>query len=114
MPPVEDGVIFGIASNTNGEKARVESLADMAWQMSAQAYSVSLKDYDTNSALKEELAILLGEQMVKAVILGAETADTYNSSSGETWVLSRKKNKLGFGYSGESIGFPCIKTGNYH
>lgn len=91
VPPVEDGFIFGIASNTDEENAKVESLADMAWQMSAQAYSVCLKDYNTNSALKEELAVLLGEQMVKAVILEAEIADTYHSSSGETWVLSRKK-----------------------
>ena len=89
-PPKEEGTVVGVGSDEDEETAKSKSLTDLAWQASIQTYLVILEDNVEDLALKEDLAIKLGKQMVKAVLLGAEVANYYKSDDGLTWILTRK------------------------
>ena len=90
VPPVEEGAIYGLGSDRDPQKARLRSLADIAWQLGAQVNSLSVEGSTADGETRESVAASLGEQMAAVSVDGAAIVETYESSSGETWVLSRK------------------------
>ncbi len=88
-PPLEEGMIFGIGSDTDSDVADQEAVSDSVWQLHSRLKSVVIDPSIAESEVKDRISTSLRVYIEDAAEWDGEIIEEYNAPDGIIWKLAR-------------------------